>query len=288
MSRGDIALLRRRGPRSPAPLRERGAEVLGGAESQCRPDRAQRALSTIAPGRSAGGLFVRSLLGDVRGDGGAGGQQPRRALACAARRRRAREGLVRADIVAIRVPVHGCRAPTATAGAMRALAARRPALVRVPPVSSHRLRLPARHRRRSRPARPDPFEAAVAGYERAFRALPRSVRHIVVIRDPPYIRYRTFSCIRRALADHRSPGPACALPRARVLKPDPAIKAVRRMRSPRMHGIDMTHFFCDETRCFPVIGGALVKKDKGHLTRVYATTTAPFLRRKINRLMRSW
>jgi hypothetical protein len=58
------------------------------------------------------------------------------------------------------------------------------------------------------------------------------------------------------------------------------------MRSPRVHRIDMTHFFCGRARCFPVIGGVLVHRDKGHLTRVHAATTAPYLGRKVDRLIR--
>lgn len=134
----------------------------------------------------------------------------------------------------------------------------------------------------------DPFEARVRGYVDAWRALPRSVRHIVVIRDPFYIATDTLSCVRRAIARRREAGPACALPRDTWLKPDPAIVAAGRMNPARARAIDLTRFMCDAERCYPVVGGALVKKDAGHFTRLFATTLAPYLRRSLNRLMRSW
>jgi hypothetical protein len=134
----------------------------------------------------------------------------------------------------------------------------------------------------------DAFEAQVAGYAAAWRALPPSVRHIVVVRDPPYIEATTLACVRRAMARHKRPGVACALPRRTALKRDAAIVAVQRLRSPRVQAIDLTRFMCDAALCYPVVGGALVKKDPGHLTRVFAETLAPYFARKLNRLMASW
>jgi hypothetical protein len=50
-------------------------------------------------------------------------------------------------------------------------------------------------------------------------------------------------------------------------------------RSPRVRAIDMTDFMCDSRRCFPVVGGVLVHKDVGHLTRAFSTTLGPYLLR---------
>jgi len=134
----------------------------------------------------------------------------------------------------------------------------------------------------------DPFEARMGGFVGAWRALPRSVRHIVVIRDPFYIATNTHSCVRRAIARRREAGTACALRRDHALKDDAAIAAAGRMNPARVQTIDLTRFMCDAELCYPVVGGALVKKDAGHFTRLFATTLAPYLRRSLNRLMRSW
>jgi hypothetical protein len=132
---------------------------------------------------------------------------------------------------------------------------------------------------------PVAFAAQVTGYRRAWRALPKSVKHIIVMRDNPQITIGTFNCIRRAVAAHRSPGLACALPRRRVLLPDPAAVAAAHSRSARVHLIDLTRFTCGRRLCYPVVGGVLVNRDQGHLTTLFATTLGPFLLRDVNRLL---
>ena len=54
-----------------------------------------------------------------------------------------------------------------------------------------------------------------------------------------------------------------------------------------MSVFDMTKFFCDRHRCFPVIGGALVHKDTDHLTTTYSQTLGPFLLKRIDALLRA-
>ena len=129
----------------------------------------------------------------------------------------------------------------------------------------------------------DEDAARVRGYVRAWRALPASVRRIVVIRDPPYIATTTLSCVRRARAHGKDAGAACALPRSTALKPDPAMVAVERSGA-RVEAVDLTDFMCDDDLCFPVVGGVLVHKDPGHLTRLFATTLTPYIEREFERL----
>jgi peptidoglycan/LPS O-acetylase OafA/YrhL len=134
----------------------------------------------------------------------------------------------------------------------------------------------------------DAFGTAVAGYLAAWKALPPSVKHVIVIRDTPKVRGNTDTCIERAMARHRPAGPACAVPRGGALDRDPAAVAAGRDRSGRIQVADLTRFFCDRSRCFPVIGGALVFKDSTHVTSVYAATLGPYLGRRVGRLMRAW
>jgi hypothetical protein len=49
-----------------------------------------------------------------------------------------------------------------------------------------------------------------------------------------------------------------------------------------VRAIDLTRFMCGRTRCFPVVGGVLVHKDIGHLTRVFSTTLGPYLLRAVD------
>ena len=134
----------------------------------------------------------------------------------------------------------------------------------------------------------DQFGAQVAGYTSAWKALPESVQHVIVIRDTPKMRGTTLGCIERAMAAHRRPGPACAVPRGRALDRDPAAVAVARARSPRFELVDMTPFLCDRRSCYPVIGGALVYKDIHHITAVYGTSLGPYLQHDVDVLMKEW
>jgi peptidoglycan/LPS O-acetylase OafA/YrhL len=128
------------------------------------------------------------------------------------------------------------------------------------------------------------FTAEVAGFTRAWSTLPRSVKHIVVIRDTPKNRPSTAACVERAIATRKPAGLVCAVPRGAALHPDAQAAAGRRLHSTRVRTVDLTQFFCDGHRCFPVIGGALVHKDDHHLTAVFATTLGPYLDRAVERL----
>lgn len=123
----------------------------------------------------------------------------------------------------------------------------------------------------------DGHAAAVAGFRAAFDALPPSVRQIVVLRDNPIAQDDTLACVARALARHRRADLRCAMPRDGALRRDAAAEAVTQLRSGRGRVIDLSRVFCDDTHCFPVIGGTLVYKDTSHLTATFSATLGPLL-----------
>ncbi|MEO8687691.1 MAG: acyltransferase family protein [Solirubrobacteraceae bacterium] len=129
----------------------------------------------------------------------------------------------------------------------------------------------------------DQFGAQASGYAGAWNALPASVEQIVVIRDTPHTRGDTDNCVQGAIDSRRPAGPACAVPRREALVRDPAAVAAARMNSPRVRVADLTPFFCDRQKCYPVVGGALVYKDATHLTQVYSASLAPYLQRSVDR-----
>jgi hypothetical protein len=131
-------------------------------------------------------------------------------------------------------------------------------------------------------------EARINGYERAWDSLPATVRHIVVIRDTPRIKRSDVRCIDDAIADRKPPGVTCAPPRGSALSPDAQVLAARRARSPRLQVIDLTPVFCGSHTCLPVIGGALVFKDRHHMSLAFASTLAPQLEREIQRVAQTW
>jgi hypothetical protein len=128
-------------------------------------------------------------------------------------------------------------------------------------------------------------ETKIAGFIRAWKALPKTVENIIVIRDTPLVGHSMLECVRRAEGKGRNAGSACSVARSRALRTDPAVVAARRLKSKRVHVIDMTRFLCSRKRCYPVIGGALVYKDDQHMTEVFASTLGPYLHGAIDRVL---
>jgi hypothetical protein len=137
-------------------------------------------------------------------------------------------------------------------------------------------------------SRPDASEFAtkVAGYRAAWSALPRSVRHVIVIRDTPDDAVHTPTCVNRAIARRVPAGPACARPRRYALPPDPAAVAASQLPSRRFSLVDLTDFMCDSALCYPVVGGVLVHRDLDHLTRLFSMTLGPYLLRAVDTAVR--
>jgi hypothetical protein len=133
------------------------------------------------------------------------------------------------------------------------------------------------------------LEVRGAGLRRALRALPRTVEHVIVIRDTPLPAESTFDCVTAAIAAAQPPGPTCRVPRPLALAQDTAVETVKQIHSPRYQVADMTDFFCDPRDCYPVVGGVLVYRDLlGHMTEAYARTLGPFLLRRVRFLRASW
>jgi len=129
-------------------------------------------------------------------------------------------------------------------------------------------------------------ETKVDGYRRAWKALPHSVRDVYVLRDVPHGRSSTPGCVADAVARDRDPAVRCARPRADALRSDLQAVAAQLDPADRVHLLDLSAYMCDADVCAPVIGGALVIKDIGHMTRTFSRTLGPFVGRTIDRLRR--
>lgn len=128
----------------------------------------------------------------------------------------------------------------------------------------------------------------LAGYQRAWRALPKTIKHVIVIRDTPATTDAARSCVRAVLAaGTQAPGPVCATPRGPALRWDTAVSAATALRSRRYGSVDLTDFFCDARQCYPVIGGVRVYNDNDHITAAYARTLAPYVLRRVRALTAS-
>ena len=129
------------------------------------------------------------------------------------------------------------------------------------------------------------FDTAVQGHLALWRTLPATVKHVFVLRDTPYGSTAASRCLQRAYARRQPAGIICARVRAKALHRSPAATAARRLRSARIHVLDMTSYFCDRSRCYPVVGGALVGKDTEHITATFARTLGRFMLPMVDRIM---
>jgi hypothetical protein len=128
-----------------------------------------------------------------------------------------------------------------------------------------------------------------AGFRGAWSALPKTVKHVIVIRDTPDPADTTLDCVTAAIAAGTRPGPACPTPRADAVRSDAAIETVKLLHSKRYQAVDLTNFFCGARECYPAIGGLLVYRDIfGHITVAYSTSLGPYLLRRVRALMAHW
>ena len=127
-------------------------------------------------------------------------------------------------------------------------------------------------------------EYEIQGFVRAWQRLPKTVRHVVVLRDTPVTRDNTSSCVERAIRRNQRADATCSFSRSSAIRRDPAAIAALRRGNPRVHLVDLTRFMCSPKLCYPVVGGVLVHKDLTHLTPIFASTLGPFLLRSVNRM----
>jgi hypothetical protein len=128
----------------------------------------------------------------------------------------------------------------------------------------------------------DMFATMRAGYRAAIERLLRRVRRVVVVRDIPRAAPGHLRCVANALASGDPTAAACTLDRDSALLRDPLAEAARDVRSPRAKLIDLTNHFCDDRRCFSVVGGALVHHDETHMTTPFGASLGPFLLRALS------
>jgi hypothetical protein len=120
------------------------------------------------------------------------------------------------------------------------------------------------------------------GFLAAWTQAPKSVNRIFEIRDVPRVSYATAGCVLSVMRRHARSSRACSVARSGAFPFDPAAAAAARAGG-RIRLLDLSRYFCDASRCYPVIGGAYVYKDFNHLNRVFAATLGPALLRATGR-----
>lgn len=104
---------------------------------------------------------------------------------------------------------------------------------------------------------------------------------VAVIRDVPTARETsTPDC----LAKNMQTPAACESPRAEALSDDPFAAAAAKFPQ-GVTVLDLTDRFCNETTCFPLVGGVPVYYDGNHISRSYSLSLAEPLRERLRPLV---
>ena len=102
----------------------------------------------------------------------------------------------------------------------------------------------------------------------------RSGAQIAVLRDiPETLSLSTSECLEL----HMTLPLECASPRAEALLADPFVEAFQALERENVAVLDLTDAFCDEDRCYALVGGLPVHFDDRHMSRSYSETLAPRL-----------
>ena len=111
------------------------------------------------------------------------------------------------------------------------------------------------------------FDAAVAGYRDAWKQFTDRGVPVVTVVDNPTWETDPNKCLRTRDAAE------CTGARAEVLHEDPVKTAATGAEGVSL--LDFTDVYCDDTTCFPVVGGANIYRDQDHLTVTFVDTLAP-------------
>ena len=74
----------------------------------------------------------------------------------------------------------------------------------------------------------------------------------------------------------------CAVDRKEAQPPDPLVEATRATRMRGVSLVDLTDYFCDERRCYAVVGNVAVYYDANHLNRDFSRSLKPMIERSLN------
>jgi peptidoglycan/LPS O-acetylase OafA/YrhL len=127
---------------------------------------------------------------------------------------------------------------------------------------------------------------SVDAYTAAYKRLSKAGIKTLVINDAPAssgsdksdpAKFPNADPI-RCLEAHTTDYAPCSAPRTDWEYRDPAVDAVKRVRSPRITSVDLNDHICGPKICDAVVGGVRVRQDYSHLTGTYVHTLIPYLR----------
>jgi peptidoglycan/LPS O-acetylase OafA/YrhL len=112
--------------------------------------------------------------------------------------------------------------------------------------------------------------------QRADQSIP-----VMILVDNPQVSKDTVTCVDRYGLEAAE---KCAFARSRGFALDDGAYNV----AAAVEGVsvvDLTHLYCDDALCFPVIGNVIVYRDTNHITKTYASTMAPYLGSEMQQIL---
>jgi peptidoglycan/LPS O-acetylase OafA/YrhL len=124
-------------------------------------------------------------------------------------------------------------------------------------------------------------EEAIEGFHKVWNPLIQRGTSVIVIRDIPELSQSPAMCLEQLPQQMGT----CSVPRSEALSiSDLQFEAARNY--PGVKAIDMTDAFCDEKKCFTMVGGIVVYLDLSHINKTYAGNLTDFLDAKIQRALK--
>ncbi|MDQ1059762.1 peptidoglycan/LPS O-acetylase OafA/YrhL [Arthrobacter globiformis] len=117
-------------------------------------------------------------------------------------------------------------------------------------------------------------EQFTTGLQRTWQRWTDAGSMVYVLADPPLNQaVRQPDCTNLHIHDPAS----CAVDRAVAQPEDPLITAAKSSYNRDVQLVDLTDYFCDQRKCYTVVGGVNVYFDANHLNREYSELLAPLL-----------
>jgi peptidoglycan/LPS O-acetylase OafA/YrhL len=97
---------------------------------------------------------------------------------------------------------------------------------------------------------------------------------VIVIADDPLTNKQNVPACVRANADDLA---KCSLPREEAVGKDPLVAAAKEYPNPGATLVDLTDSYCDDDRCYVVVGGVVVYSDTHHISAAFSRSLYPLI-----------
>ena len=130
--------------------------------------------------------------------------------------------------------------------------------------------------------------ASAEGYLAEWSKFSSSIENVIVIRDTPKLKPSGPACVERSVTLGQNPATSCAVRKKSAVLFDGAVEAAENDDDPRTAVVDLTNGICDDTYCYPVVGGVWAYADSVHLIQLFSRTLGPYLGVQVDGIVASW